>query len=351
MKRIPIRSSLAVQCAEILREAIHDGAWSRWLPGEHELAMRLKVSRITIRTALARLESEGILRGGRGRRREILGQARRVTPLVNHTVIFLSPLPPWKLPSATMLWLDAVRGNLAADGWALETHASANAFGRRPASVLEELVTRWRPAAWVLHRSTLEMQRWYSERALPAVIAGTRHSDIRLPAVDIDHYESGFHAAGRFSARGLERLFVVREKTRLAGDLNCLAGFRLGAGRTECADIVHDGTPHGIANALDCHLKNKKPPCGIFALQAIECLTVLAWLRERGFRIPEDAAVISRNDEPFLAYAVPEPARYWIKVELFAQGITRVLSQLLHNGPGIIHQQLIMPAFKKGKTL
>jgi hypothetical protein len=351
MNRIPIRCSLVIQCADILKEEIKSGAWTRWLPGEHELAARLHVGRVTIRTALALLEKEGILSGGRGRRREILGKPKRQSMPANRTVIFLSPLPLWKLPAATMLWLDTVRGNLADEGGTLETDASAHAYQHRPQAALEKLALLWHPAAWILHRATPEMQRWFSDRALPAVIAGTRYPDIRLPAVDIDHYAGGFHAAGRFLARGSQRLFVVREKTGLAGDVNSLAGFQQGVGEAEFVDVIHDGTPRGIAAALDRHFKNAKPPCGIFVFQAVECLTVLGWLSAHGLRVPEDAAVISRNDEPFLAYSVPEPARYWIKVELFAQSLTRILAQLLHGGSGSIRQQLIMPTFIKGKTL
>lgn len=52
------------QAANRLREAILAGEWpaGRDLPGERELAEKLAVSRLTLRSALARLEAEGLVR-------------------------------------------------------------------------------------------------------------------------------------------------------------------------------------------------------------------------------------------------------------------------------------------------
>ena len=44
----------APEAAAALRESILQGAWGELLPGEHELARRLGVSRPTVRAALAR---------------------------------------------------------------------------------------------------------------------------------------------------------------------------------------------------------------------------------------------------------------------------------------------------------
>ena len=76
MPRIPQRSSLVAQVADSIREAIEAGKWSGELPGEHDLCVQLRVSRMTLRGALDSLESQrSIKRGGHGKRTCILHMA------------------------------------------------------------------------------------------------------------------------------------------------------------------------------------------------------------------------------------------------------------------------------------
>jgi DNA-binding FadR family transcriptional regulator len=57
----PKKISLATQAADILRQQILDKKFTKVLPGETPLAANLRVSRKTVREALAILENEEII--------------------------------------------------------------------------------------------------------------------------------------------------------------------------------------------------------------------------------------------------------------------------------------------------
>lgn len=351
MKRLPQRASLVADTAAVLREAIAAGQWPRWLPGELELARRLHVSRMTVRAALAELEREKLVRAGQGRRREIVDPG--VVPArcaARHVVALISPVALHRLSLSTVFWMDELRQHLDAAGWPLEIHESAAAYGRRPAHVLEELAARIEPTAWVLFRSTLEMQRWFSEHSRPAVIAGSRHPSVRLPSVDIDYAAGSRHAAGRFVASGHRHIAIVRPATKLAGDLQSVAGFQSGL-TSEAAVALHDGSVNGICATLQRLFAGKPAPTGLFVFHATHLLTVLGWLHHRGLRVGRDVSVICRDDEPFLESVIPSPARYALNAEVFARKISHLVADVLARGLTRSTLHRMLPNFVVGPTL
>lgn len=351
MKTLPQRASLVAQTTEILREAIAEGQWSRWLPGELELARRLRVSRVTLRAALAGMERANLIRAGQGRRREIIHvKSPPTTKPMNRAVVLLSPLPLHRLTTSTIFWMDELREHLDAAGWPLEILESAAAFRRRPAHALDELAARCHPAGWVLYRSTPEMQRWFSERGLPTVIAGSRHPGIQFTAVDEDYTACCRHAAGRFLAEGHRSLAIVQPNTALAGDLESAAGFAAGVG-APVHSVIHDGSVRGITVSLARLFAQKPHPTGLFVFHSTHLLSVLGWLQQRGLRVPDDVSVICRDDESFLDSVIPSVAHYSLNPSLFARKISRLVANLVAHGAAPSRQHRVMPSFVRGDTL
>jgi DNA-binding LacI/PurR family transcriptional regulator len=353
MRRLPQRASLVAQTAAILSEAIASGEWARWLPGELELARRLHVSRVTLRAALAEMERANLIRAGQGRRREILRRpGGSPVPVASRQVVLLSPAPLHRLAASTVFWVDELRKHLDSAGWVLEVLESAAAYSRRPAAALEDLARRMHPAGWVLYRSTPEMQRWFSENARVAVIAGSPHPGIHLTSVDKDYAACCRHAAGRFVAAGHRRLALARPDTTLAGDLESAAGFRAGAGpRAEVVSATHDGSAAGIVRSLERLFLMEPSPTGLFVFHASHALTVLGWLQRRGSRVPRDVSVICRDDEPYLDFVVPSLTRYSINAALFARKISRLAASLVAGEAPETRQHRVMPKFVPGETL
>ncbi len=353
MNRLPPRTSLVAQAATVLREAIAAGEWARWLPGELELSRRLSVSRVTLRAALAELEHAKLIRAGQGKRREIVGRRRgKVKTLKSREVALLSPTPLHRLVTSTLFWVDELRKELDAAGWNLDIVESAAAYSRKPQAVLADLEMRMRPAGWVLYRSTPEMQHWFGKEGKAAVLAGSPHPGVELPSVDEDYRAGCRHAAGRFVAAGHRRLAILRPDTALAGDLESVAGFHEGAGTPgSVVTSEHDGSPHGIARSMERVFGRDPKPTGLFVFNAPHLLTALGWLQYRGIRVPKDVSVVCRDDEPFLDYAVPAPARYALNPGAFGRKISKLVVGRLTGEVGRTRQYRLVPNFIRGDSL
>lgn len=347
--------SLATQLAGVLREEIRAGTWGRWLPGEWPLCEQFKVSRMTLRSVLAELEREGLLRAGQGRRREILAVpgGGGLAP-VERKVVLLSPVPLPEVARAALFWIDALRGHLGETGYRLEVHPSHAVYGAKPARALEGVTASLRPAGWVLYLSTEPMQRWFAERRLPCLIAGSRYPGNTLPALDTNYRALCRHAVGLCAARGRLRLALVMAQPEAAGDCESERGLHDAASRVSGARAVvvrHDGSVAGLCALLDRLLQRPAPPDAYLVARPVHALTLVSHLHRRGVRVPEDAAVISRDDEPFLAHLVPTLARYAVDQAQFARRASRMLLELLRGGlrHGRVHY--LMPRFLAGASL
>lgn len=355
MQLLAQRPSLVAQTAQMLRAALDAGQWSGELPGERALCVRLGISRPTLRAALEQLRREGRLEVAHGRLTRILRPASR-TARRRSVVALLSPVPLRNMPPFVMYWVDELREQLAAAGCALELHLSRAAFAARPARVLEGLVRRAPAAAWLLYLSTDAMQRWFQERSLPCLLAGSCAPGIQLPSVDVDYRAVCRHAAGRMFARGCHRPALVLPEGDYAGDRESEAGFREAwAGSSvavgEPLVLRHDETPAGLSAQLDAARKPATGTDGFLVARSGHALTALTHLLRRGVRVPQNVAVISRDDDAFLDFVVPRVARYVSDPAQFARRLSRAALTLAQQGTAPIRPVRLMPRFVAGETL
>ena len=356
MTRLPQKQSLLAQTYAVLKEEIQAGAWARWLPGEWDLCEQLKVSRRTLRGALAQLEHEGLIKGGRGRRRQIRRAGKTVfTPPASNTVILLTSEQLALRPSFSMFLLDDLRQHLSAAGYRLEVHFHAANQARRPGPALEQLVKRAEPAGWLLSSMTAPTQRWFSQRGLPCVIIGSRHEGVALPSVDIDFRALCRHAAGLLLGKGHARLALLNPRSGLAGDIESERGFKEAIERFhpggQAIIAQHDGTAKGLCDRLQMVLRTQAPGTGLLVSGSKYALMTLCFLLRRGLRLPQDAALISRDEDAFMQYAIPTIAHYSANPTVLARKVSRIFLQLVRFGVNEPRDYRVMPRFVPGDTL
>ena len=354
MNSLPQRRSLVSETADVLRQEINAGTWPDFLPGERELSARLLVSRPTLRAALELLQREGKIDVTHGVRRRVRQRVKTPKPAVTNRIVLLTPLPHHRMPPCVMFWVDELRQHLVDEGFDLDIQVSPLAHVQRPEKHLERLHKDIPAAVWILFLSSEPMQRWFSERRIPCVIAGSRFSGVGLPSVDIDSHAVCRHAAGLFAARKHKHIALLLPDSRTAGDQASEAGFLEGVGsdKTIRATVFrHNGSIENVCQKVESIATADAPVTALLIARSAHVLTALTALQQRGTRIPQDLSLISRDNDAFLDFVVPRIARYACNPATFARRVSRVVFQLKSEGPVSARQILLMPEFVKGETL
>jgi Transcriptional regulators len=354
---IPQRLSLVSQTAAYLRSEIEKGVWDEWLPGERALCASLQVSRNTLRSALAQLKHDRVIRSVHGAGNQIaIKNSPRSTRLQSHDVAFLTPEPLEQLRPMQTLWIDELRAMLSERGCRLHVFHGRQYFRTNPGPALEKLTQQNPHGCWVLILSNEKTQRWFEQHRVPCIVAGSVYPGIDLPFRDIDHRAMCRHAAGVMLAAGHRKIALVIQRSRRAGDVASETGFLEGVRQSSHPDATavicpHDATVSGISNALRRLMDQRPAPTALLVANPNHYLTIVSRLVQMGRRVPEDVSVVSRDEDPFLSYLVPTPTRYVTNAHAVAKSLLRPLIELLEGG-AVTHRAVrIMPNFVRGESL
>jgi LacI family transcriptional regulator len=332
--------------------------WAGWLPAERALAAELRVSRRTLRKALAHLRREGALRTSAARGHAILpaAAARKSRRDRDAQVVFLSPLPLEELRPFTVLWVDQLRSLFAERRVQLRMLAGKKFFGSQARLHLKRLVMEQPADAWLLAGSTETAQRWFQADGPPCVLAGSCHAGIDLPNVDLDYAALGQHAAGVLLAAGHRRIAMLMDRQARVGDTKTQAGFMRGIAATRGRDVEFSVAtlppdPAGIHKVLRRLLDRDGAPTALFVSRSSDYLSVLSSFLQLRRRIAEDISLLLRDDEPFLQSLFPAPNRYAFAHRVFAQRIGRLLMEALAKEPHSRRHVSVLPTYVPGGSL
>jgi LacI family transcriptional regulator len=354
---LPQRQSLVAQTAGFLRGRIEAGAWRGWLPSERSLCELLQVSRNTLRAALAQLRQEGRIESVHGSGNRILPRKGAAAPRVAaRDVALLTPESLERLRPLQTLWIDEMRALLSERGVRLRVFHGAPYYAANPGPALQRLVTRNPHGCWIPLLATEEMQRWFARHAVPCILAGSAYPGLDLPYRDLDHRAICRHAAGAMLGLGHRRLALLTAKSRRAGDLESEAGFREGVKQSRHPDaeatvLYHDESVSGVVQAARRVLKLSPRPTALLVVHPYHYLALTSRLAQAGVRVPEDISIVSRDDDPFLAYLAPAPTRYAANPLGIARSLVRPVLELLEGNPVSQRAGRIMPEFVKGESL
>ena len=74
-------------------------------------------------------------------------------------------------------------------------------------------------------------------------------------------------------------------------------------------------------------------------------------LAESGVRVPEEMSIVSRDDDPFLAFLSPVPARYAANPHVMAKALLRPVLERTEGSAVSQRAGWIMPEFVKGESV
>ena len=350
------RLSLIDQLCAALRDGLARGDWPDWLPSELRLSADLRVGRNSLRAALRRLADEGVV--------EIVpSQGTRNAGRVSHQQdpdreVFglLSPITLEQLRPRQALWVDELRGLLSETGEVLRFVHGPQFFRSNPSPALQRLVSHERCGCWILVRSTKAIQLWFARNRVPCVIAGSCHQGVDLPSVDLDYRAMCQHAATTLLQLGHRRIAFLTQVADAAGDLHSETGFMEGVqgflrAGAEGRVVHHEPERQGVAQCVRRLMQGARPPTALLINQSYHYLTVFSVLVQMGRRIPQDVSLICRDEDRFLAFLDPEPARYVEDPHQFARRLARIAAMLIRERPAKPPQMQIMPRLLRGSSI
>ncbi len=350
------KQSLIDQLCAALRDGIARGEWPDWLPSERRLCLELRVGRNSLRAALQVLAEEGVIEivAGQGTRNAGRGTA---PPRSDATVFgLLSPFPLEQLRPRQTLWIDELRGILSETGCVLRFVHGPQYFRKNPSGALQRLVTQERCGCWILVRSTKTSQMWFERQGTPCVIAGSCHAGVDLPFVDLDYRAMCRHAATTLLQLGHRRVAYLTPEAEAAGDFFSEDGFLEGVRKFPSAAaeglvVRHEANKQSIVQAVTRVMQGARPPTALLVNQSYHYLTVFSILAQLGWRTPRDVSLICRDEDRFLSFLEPEPARYVEDPHLFARKLARITGILVRKHPAHPPRFLIVPRLLRGASI
>jgi DNA-binding LacI/PurR family transcriptional regulator len=357
MSSLPQRHSLVNQTIAFLEGQIATDRWRDWLPAERTLAEMLQVSRSTLRRALKQMRRNGAIEATHGTGNRIRSRAAASSGRLHSVdVALLTPEPLERLSPNQTLWIDELRAMLSERGCHLHVIHGRQYARRDPSAALEKLVRHHPHACWILAKASVGCQRWFADRGLPCIVAGSCHVGVDLPYRDVDYRATCRHAAGILLGLGHRRLAFISQRTQFAGDIESETGFVetvRGSGHSEAIAVVchHDATVTGMVHLLKRLTEQKPAPTALLVTNAYHALTIMSGLARIEWRVPTEVSVISRDEDPFLPFLVPSPARYVTRPQLYARSLLQPVLDLLEGRAVTQRAALLMPEFVRGETV
>lgn len=345
------RFSLAEQAAETLYKAIASGELSDPLPGEVQLSETLKVSRPTLRQAMAILVKKGVIVTSKGKRTRIVHRDTQSSAPLASVCFIVSA----SLRSATMTvsaLLDSVKLELTAKGIAWDAIYESQLGSRQPESRLGEMVAGRPKTCYVLLNSSRRLQQWFARSGQPVLVMGSCHEGIDLPSIDLDYRAVGWHAAGQFVKQGHKNLLLVEPMDPAVGFVASEIALKEYLSGVEGARLqVLRAPPDEFLTAFGRILRGPDAPTAALACRVEMAISVLGCVQQFGKSIPMDFSLIARDDHPIFEVMAPEITRYRCNINAMARKAVRLMRWLLQGVTPRNKTTLIVPSFFAGQTL
>lgn len=359
MAIVPQRISLLAQTVDSLRNGIAREQWVDFLPPERVLCENLKISRSTLRRAIAKIEDEGLIdAGGPGRRRGILKKpsvSKESNGVVGaKTIVWLTLLPLSEMPSINLRLIALLHSRLAGHDCMLNVVRMPEKVMANPEEGMAPWLETFAADVCILHWMPEQVQRWFYLHRPTTCIMGTPAKGVDLASVEVDSYAAMQHAVAMLRRQGHRHLALVRQDQHMVGDdriersLLELCKDEIQASVLSCPQVpelmAHEF--EGLFAQTDIAL-----PTVLICTSPEMALFALTWLQKYQISVPAQVSIILLRSQPILRYTCPSLAHYVVNEErVVTQLLPRLLDLLQSKACATSHMNLI-PEFVLGESL
>ncbi|MBL9183244.1 MAG: substrate-binding domain-containing protein [Verrucomicrobiaceae bacterium] len=351
------RQTLTEQAASHLREGFQKGRWAGQLPGVGPLADELGVSKDTIRAALSLLEEQGLIKSsGWGKRREIITRRPRSrrSGSLRIGILLRETLEQDNTHSVRLIL--GIRH-------ALESAGHACFIARRTIIDCGEAIPRIQAQidadkadAWIVYGGSYEILRWFIEQKVPVFAIGGRFDGLHL-ASTATRLDAAMHqCVDALHARGHQRIvFVVPAFWRHPNLSKTATAFveRLQHHGLQPHRDYHvpdwTETPEGLQQLFEA-LFRTTPPTALLLLEPGYTIAALAFLAQRGLRVPEDISLVSLMTDPLFHYRVPEISHFDWPIDIHVKRVAQWVDAIAA-GTAIPRATEASAVFREGQTI
>jgi LacI family transcriptional regulator len=148
------------------------------------------------------------------------------------------------------------------------------------------------------------------ERDIPMVVFDRVTPYLTAPTVHLDNEEGGFMATEHLLEQGYKRIAILAgpknlgiSNSRMDGYMNALKKYKI---KPDPSLIIHCDFNQDYAYfATEELLAMKKKPDAIFTISDRMAIGASLAIKKKGFRMPDDIALVSFNNEPIVSLVTP----------------------------------------------
>lgn len=354
--KIPQRQSLLLQVVDSLREALQNGTWQEFLPGERELSRRLHVSRPSVRAALEILARENLIENSPGKPRRILTNRISTVDDVSATVTLVARVPLYQMSRNRLFLVNALNQVLQENDIRLEIFHHEGLGSDKPQIALKALEKKMHSGPYILALTSREVQEWFVARGIPSLILGSAFHGINLPTIECNYPALGRHAAGTLLGKGHRQIALIAPARPLAGDLETEIAFREEIARLNSDDrkciIIRQGSDPAALLAKWSKLQGETPPItAIFSIYPSAALAILGQLISQQIPVPGKISLLCRDGDPLCEWMHPHLAHYRLPLKRFASRLSGLVMEMLESGNIPMRHTAIIPDLESGESL
>jgi len=330
-----------INIKEIIKDGIRTGEIVSKLPGERVMAKMYDVSYMTVRRAITELVEEGILH--KFTTKGAFVSHSKMTPKITHNVGFFldSGIKEGISSPYYSLVFEALEKEVKKKGYNLVLFSDPDDLN--PINNQKKI-----DGVVICCFPRIENKIQELKRMLPIVLLDNLSTDKSIPSVTLDNFNSSSDAANHLFSYGHKRIGFISGlldsnvcNERLTGYASALVSNDLNVDKKLIfnGDYSYESGESGAAYLLSL----KSPPTAIMCANDSMAIGAMKYIRERGYKIPEDISVVGFDDIKVSSMVFPSLTTITVPIARIAERVIAMLLAMI-DGVDLDFQHVVLPA-------